>query len=151
MNAAQYILKKQQSWARNHGIELISSHGDRGRKAYTRSLDQNLFQPLTTEARRDFSRGDGNEINGKPDRPAKMQAVHSSSAIGVNLFHYWQSIDQVPAIAAACGFCRKGNGVSQKIVFEDKYSISPKFQFSPNIDAVFHNTRNAKYKRFAVE
>jgi hypothetical protein len=49
-----------------------------------------------------------------------MQALHSSSALGVNIFQYWQDIDQVSVIAAACGFCQSGNNISKKIVFEEK-------------------------------
>jgi hypothetical protein len=55
-------------------------------------------------------------------------------------------------IAAACGFCKKGNTTSQKIVFEDKYAIDEKrFWHAPNIDVVIHNSDSIKVKRFAVE
>jgi hypothetical protein len=80
-----------------------------------------------------------------------MQAVHSSSALSVNIFQYWQKINQVPIIAAECGFCRRGNNISQKIVFEDKYPIDTRFQFAPNIDVVIYNSESSKFKRFAVE
>jgi hypothetical protein len=83
-----------------------------------------------------------------------MQAVHSSSAFGVNVFQYWQSIKQASVIASTCGFCKKGNAVSEKIVFEDKYPVDDnldKFPIAPNIDVVFHNTDSAQFKRFAVE
>lgn len=148
MTAYEYILSKQVQWALNHGICLIGSKGLRGRPAYTPELNQNLFEPLERTVRKSFLKADGNEIIGSP---AKMQAVHSSSALSVNMFQYWQKIKQVPGIAAACGFCRKGNNVSQKIVFEDKYPIDNKFRFSPNIDVVFHNWDSSKYRRFAVE
>ena len=98
-----------------------------------------------------FEKGDGSEIKGSPDSPAKMQAVHSSSALSVNIFHYWQRIKQVPLIATACGFCRKGNNSSQKIVFEDKYPITNRFMYSPNIDVVIYNSDKEQEKRFAVE
>jgi hypothetical protein len=80
-----------------------------------------------------------------------MHALHSSSALAVNIFQYWQKIKQVPLIAAACGFCRKGNKISEKIVFEDKYQISDKFRYPPNIDVVIHNSDSAKVKRYAIE
>ena len=151
MKASQYILAKQIQWALNRGIELIGSKGRRGRLAYTSEINQNLFEPLMHDVRECFKKGDGGEINGSQDSPAKMQAVHSSSALGVNIFHYWQKIDQVPLIAAACGFCRKGNNVSKKIVFEDKYPIDNKFRFAPNIDVVIHNSESSKFNRFAIE
>ncbi len=151
MKAYEYILAKQIQWALNRGINLIGSKGKRGRPAYTSKLEDNLFEPLEPDVHQSFMKGDGNEIKGTPESPAKMQAVHSSSALGVNIFQYWQKINQVPVIAAACGFCRKGNNVSKKMVFEDQYEIDKKFQFKPNIDVVFHNSNSSKYKRFAIE
>lgn len=151
MKAYEYILAKQIQWAMNRGITLIGSKGRRGRSAYTPELEQNLFEPLDPDVRECFLRGDGNEIIGSVDSPAKMQAVHSSSALSVNIFQYWQKIGQVPVIATACGLCRKGSNTPQKIVFEDKYPVDNKFQFSPNIDVVFHNSDSSKFRRFAVE
>ncbi|MDI6768354.1 MAG: hypothetical protein QMD04_01605 [Anaerolineales bacterium] len=151
MKAYEYITAKQIQWALNRGIPLVGSKGDKGRPAYTPELNQNLFEPLSLDTRKSFEQGDGGEISGNP---AKMQAVHSSSALGVNVFQYWQNIGQVSAIASACGFCRKGNIVSEKIVFEDKYPVDDnldKFPKAPNIDVVFHNTDSAQFKRFAVE
>jgi len=151
MKAYEYITSKQTQWALNRGITLIGSKGDKGRLAYTSELNQNLFEPLSLDIRQSFEQGDGNEISGNP---AKMQAVHSSSALGVNVFQYWQNIQQVSAVASACGFCRKGNSVSEKIVFEDKYLLDDnldKFPKAPNIDVVFHNADSAQFKRFAIE
>jgi len=151
MKGYKYILAKQTQWALNRGINLIGSKGKRGRPAYTPKLEDNLFEPLEPDVHQSFMKGDGNEIKGTPESPAKMQAVHSSSALGVNIFQYWQKINQVPVIAAACGFCSKGNDISKKIVFEDQYKIDNKFKLSPNIDVVFHNSNLSKYKRFAIE
>jgi len=151
MKAYQYIKSKQTQWALNNGIPLIGSKVVKGRPAYTPELDQNLFEPLSLDTRKSFEQGDGNEINGNP---AKMQAVHSSSALAVNVFQYWQKIQQVSVIASACGFCQKGNAVSKNIVFEEKYPVDDnfdKFPIAPNIDAVFHNVDSAQFKRFAVE
>lgn len=151
MKAYEYILSKQIQWALNQGISLIGSQGKRGRPAYTQALNQNLFEPLDPVIKKCIESGDGGEINGSTNRPAKMQAVHSSSALGVNIFQYWQRIDQIPKIAAACGFCRRGNEISEKIVFEDKYPIDSIFRYPPNIDVVIHNSDSARYKRFAIE
>ena len=151
MNAYEYITTKQIRWAMNHDIQLIGSKGSKGLLAYTHELDKNLFEPLSLEVRKSFEQGDGNEISGSP---AKMQAVHSSSALGVNVFQYWQKNGQLSVIASACGFCRKGNPVSEKIMFEDKYRIDEnldKFPIPPNIDVVFHNSDSFEFKRFAVE
>lgn len=151
MKAYEYITSKQTQWALNRGIRLIGSKVTRGRPARTLDLDKNLFEPLNLDVRKSFEQGDGNEISGNP---SKMQAVHSSSALGVNVFQYWQRIEQVSVIASACGFCRKGNAISKKIVFEDKYPVDDdldKFPIAPNIDVVFHNSDSSRFKRFAVE
>lgn len=151
MKAYEYIVAKQTQWALNRGILLIGSKGDKGRPAYTPELNQNLFEPLSLDTRKSFEQGDGGELS---RNPAKMQAVHSSSALGVNVFQYWHNIRRVSVIASACGFCRKGNAVSEKIIFEDKYPVDDnldKFPVAPNIDVVFHNANSAQFKRFAVE
>ena len=151
MKAYEYIISKQIQWALNRDIPLIGSEVTKGRPARTLDLDQNLFEPLNLDVRKSFEQGDGNEVSGNP---SKMQAVHSSSALGVNVFQYWQSIEQASVIASACGFCRKGNAISKKIVFEDKYPVdddSGKFPIPPNIDVVFHNSDSSQFKRFAVE
>lgn len=148
MNANEYILTKQSQWAQNQGIELIGSKIDRGRKLYTTDLDTNLFEPLSESTRNDFLGGDGGELSGYP---AKMQALHSSSALGVNIFQYWDSIQDVSAIAQHCSFCRKTTSVSKEISFEVKYSIDDRFQYGPNIDVVIKNDPSARYKVFAIE
>lgn len=154
MNAYEYILSKQIQWAYNKNISLIGSKGKRGRPAYVPELSQNLFEPLAPDVRKCFEKGDGNEINGSPGSPAKMQAVHSSSALSVNIFQYWNTIGKGSEIAAACGFCRKDSFEIENLVFEDKYPISDnhqKFPIAPNIDVVLHIANSSTYQRFAVE
>lgn len=151
MNGYEYIISKQIQWAMNHEITLIGSKGKRGRKAYTTTLDQNLFEPLNDETRNSFLNGDGKEILGSPESPAKMQALHSSSALGVNIFQYWQKRGLVNAIATACGFCSKDSSYSDQICFEEKHRIKSKFVVPPNIDVVFHNNDKSAFKIYAVE
>jgi hypothetical protein len=150
MNGYEYILSKQTAWAINSGIDLIGSKVKRGRPVYTKELEDNLFQPMLPEVMKSFTDGDGSEL-GSIRSPGKMQALHSSSALGVNIFQYWKSINALPIIAANCGFCRAGSQVSKEIYFEEKYPISENFGFHPNIDVVIHNESSTKYKRFAVE
>ena len=150
MNGYQYILAKQYEWANNRGINLIGSRIDHGRLMYTRDIDFNLFQPLLPETHRSFCSGDGNEL-GSSDMPGKMQAIHSSSALAVNVFQYWKSISTVPLIASACGLCRSDSGISCDIQFEEKYPISDSFGLHPNIDVAIHNDSTARIQRFAIE
>ncbi len=150
MNGYEYILTKQTAWAAQSGITLIGSKGDRGRRAYTRTLSDNLFRLLLPEVRTSFDDGDGGEL-GASNFPGKMQAVHSSSALGVNVFQYWIEKNAVPVIAALCGLCRSGSTAPENIRFEEKHPISKAFKFSPNIDVVIHNESSAKIKSFGIE
>ncbi len=148
MNAHEFILSKQEQWAHRKNITLIGSKVTQGRKAYTKQLDDNLFESLLPEIESNFKEADGGELSGNP---SKMQAIHSSSALGVNIFQFWKKINQVPAIAAACRFCRKDNISSQDIHFEVKFPIGEKFLRSPNIDVVIKNLPESRFKVFAIE
>lgn len=151
LSGREYIISKQIQWAKNKNIPLTGSKGERGRQAYTVKLSENLFEPLAPENEKTIGGGNGQELVGTPESPAKMQALHSSSALGVNIFQYWQQRGLLTEIAVACGFCQKGNAVSDSLVFEDKYQIRSKFKAPPNIDVVIHNKDNAQYKLFAIE
>ena len=150
MNGYEYILAKQTEWAKNQELDLIGSKIDRGRPVYTIKLDHNLFQPLLPDVRTSFAAGDGNEL-GSGGLLGKMQAIHSSSALGVNVFQYWKSTSAVPVIASACGLCRQGSDVSYDIRFEGKCPINDSFGIHPNVDVVIHNKSDARFKRFAIE
>ena len=151
MNAYEYILSKQIQWALNHNIQLIGSKGNRGRLAYTKKLEDNLFEPLSKKSITEFQAGDGKEIFGNSNDPAKMNAVHSSSALSVNIFQYWQRLNQVNSIACACGLCNKNNTAPYEILFEQKYLISRSFKFHPNIDVIIKNKSESQYKVYAIE
>ena len=151
MKAYDFIKEKQIQWALNHDIPLIGSKGERGLPIYSTKLEDNLFEPLEESVRNQFQQGNGNELEGSPDSPAKMQALHSSSALGVNMFQYWQKRGLTNEIAAACGFCNKGSDFTSSIVFEEKYPIKSEFIVPPNIDVVFHNKDNSPFKRFSIE
>ena len=114
MKAYEYFLSRQIQWATNQGIALIGSKGERGRCAYTLTLEQNLFKPLVPDVRKYFEGAVGGELRGIP---SKMQAVHSSSAIAVNIFQY--RINRPYITASACGFCRKG----QSFLFLSRLAI----------------------------
>ena len=150
MNAYEQILAKQVEWAKNRGLMLIGSQGVRGRKIYTSQVDENLFHSLNSDTITEFNDGDGGELNGSPNRPAKMQALHSSSALGVNIFDYWRGASDLSVISAACGLCRAGRKLSGKIRFEQKFSIDDQFQRSPNLDLTIY-LQSGRYKAFGIE
>ena len=150
MNTVEQIISKQIEWANNKGIELIGSQGARGRKVYTTKLRENLFQKLTSQARKDLEDGDGGELIGTETRPAKVQALHSSSALGINLFDYWRNSTDLSTITSSCGISRKGKVFSGDIRFEQKLPIDERFRFAPNIDVVIFPHIGA-FKCYAIE
>jgi hypothetical protein len=146
-----YILSKQIQWAKRKNIKLIGSKVTKGFPAYTQKLDDNLFEPLVSDVINDLSKGDGGEILSKNNFPAKANAVHSSSALGINMFHYWKTSGKIDNIAHACGLCAKQNKMQTDIRFEQKFIISKTFQKCPNLDVVIENNENDQYKIYAIE
>lgn len=133
VTASDYIFQKQLLWAQRKGLPLCGSAGDRGRLAYTRRLEDNLFEPLTDDSRREYAGGDGGELGNDATRPGKMQAIHSSSALSCNLFHYWRRIGASANVFRACGL--PAHGISS-VEFEGHLPISGAFRYAPNLDVV---------------
>jgi len=149
MNASDQIIAKQIEWAKNKGLNLIGSAGDRGRKVYSTKVSDNLFQPLNLKSRQELESGDGGELKSNTEQPAKIQALHSSSALGINLFDYWREASDFSLLFSACGLSRAGNPLSGEIKFEQKFKIDDHFKYAPNLDAVFYPSDKSKV--FAIE
>ncbi len=174
MKGFEYIKIKQRSWANRKKNQLLGGIiPDIGEKNYFKKLEDNLFQPLSSEIISQFENGDGNEMSDSVSRLAKMKALHSSSAIVVNFFQYWNDKDVYP-ILYACNLCSKlpsgveimyenigsktpkifsisRNPLANTIIFEKKFKISndtKQFPFSPNLDIVIGNFQS---KIYAIE
>ena len=130
MKALDYIKSRQINWALNRGLILQGSKGERGEKAYTVTLEENLFEPLLSEVKEQFEKGRGGELNGYP---CPMQAVHSSAALVVNVFQYWLKIGDFSPVLKALGF---PSAKCKKCEFEKKFSVCR--GTPPHIDVVFH-------------
>lgn len=151
MNASEIIRARQKVWAFNAGIQLVGSQYERGEHLRTLNTSDNLFEPLSADAIESFQAADGGELVGNQASPPKMNALHSSSALAVNIFQYWQTMNDVPSIASACGLCREGNPSPQKTRFEVKFKILATASKHPNIDVVIENSASSPYKVFAIE
>jgi hypothetical protein len=150
MRGYEYILAKQTSWARNQGLSLVGSQGDRGRPAYLPHLDDNLFEPLLPDVYEAFAAGKGGELG--DGGIGKMQAVHSSSALAVNVFQYWQRVSNPSVIAAACGLCSRESDAPARIRFEvTDYAVNDAFPVPPNIDVVIECGRGSRIAAFGIE
>ncbi|NMH23962.1 PGN_0703 family putative restriction endonuclease [Flavobacterium solisilvae] len=152
MNGLKYIKSKQQNWANRKNYKLVGGTiPDKGEKNYVESLYNNLFQELTPDNSSQFKKGDGGETKDNKFRLAKMKAIHSSSAIVVNVFQYWQKKKDITPLAYVNGLCSKFNSSQKKIFFEQHFEISSdksKFPKTPNIDIVI---RNQNGKIYAIE
>ena len=62
MKAYEYITSKQIQWAHRNGIILIEDKGNWGRKAYTQNLNDNLFEPLPPETKKNIKEADGGKL-----------------------------------------------------------------------------------------
>lgn len=87
MTAVQDIKDMQWNWASAKGIPCDS-------RGYVREVEDNLYQPLSRHARRGYERGAGAELRGN------MRALHSSSALVVNLFDHWTDRERSPLLSA---------------------------------------------------
>lgn len=151
MKGSKYIKTKQILWAKRNKLSLSGSNGANGLHIYAGTVNQNLYEPLTAEHYKQFEKGDGGELIDTSLRPAKMKALHSSSAIGVNIFQYWDKIKKVDQIAYCSGLCNKANKTSEKIIFERKFKIDSAFSYDPNIDVVIENSSQSSFKIYAIE
>jgi len=150
VKAEAYIKSKQKNFALNKHIELRSRKMNKGAKLYTAELNDNLFKHLPDEVEKQFNQADGNEltISCNGDLP-KIQAVHSSSALVVNIFSYW--LENPGAIAVACKLSSPKNKHILTMRFEAKIPIREDFKRTPNIDVLFEVQGNKKFQAFAVE
>lgn len=87
--ALNIIKKEQQNWAMHKGIRF-------DRNGYVQQVEYNLFEPLEKGSKNEFKSAAGHEL----DR--NMKALHSSSALVCNIFHYWR-YRNVSLISEACG------------------------------------------------
>ena len=85
MTPKDYIYRKQIAWAKRQADVSLNFCGQSRNCGYVTELKQNLFpKDRVNSIAEDFKQADGNELGGK------MLAVHSSSALAVNLFDFWR-------------------------------------------------------------
>lgn len=123
MSVKSEILERQLSWAASAGLST-------DRRGYLASCESNLFQPLNPESKAAFQQGSGSELLDRPNGPAKMRALHSSSALAVNFFDVWVGRNARPLLEIF-GL----NGEQVKIRFEGQYPTGLPGA-PPNLDVV---------------
>jgi hypothetical protein len=118
------ILAAQARWALGAGLVACS-------RGYLFSVEDNLFAPLSPETKAAFHRGSGGELEDKRRSPAKMRALHSSSALAVNVFDHWV---QAPNTLLLRSLGLAGSSVAS-VRFEGQYPTGLPGT-PPNLDVV---------------
>jgi len=93
MSSLSAVHQQQRAWALRNGLYVDA-------RGYLATVEANLRHPLSAVARAAFDNGSGSELRDGPSRPAKMKALHSSSALAVNVFDYWSERNTAPLMAA---------------------------------------------------
>ncbi|MGH8092688.1 MAG: PGN_0703 family putative restriction endonuclease [Chthoniobacterales bacterium] len=123
-----FIQTKQTCWALRNGLRVANRSRGRGiEKNYVTNVNANLFMPLSNSTRVAFEAAQGNELE------SKMLALASSAALAVNLFSYWNEIQEVSTVARLLGVPRPET--ASGIKFESIHPIFEGSATSPNLDA----------------
>ncbi len=122
MTTYQRIVNQQQAWAKAQGIKFDNA-------GYTNNLIDNLFLPLSPRSEEEFRSGRGDELI-----TGKMQALHSSSALVVNVFEYWRNRN-VDFIAQACGASKGATSLKFEQTYPTRLGGIPS-----HLDVGFSNT-----------
>jgi hypothetical protein len=109
MSSKSQLLYQQLQWAESRGLAPDA-------RGYLQTVEANLLRPLNESTKNAFENGSGSELHDTPSRPAKMKALHSSSALVVNIFDSWVGKD-TSALHAALGL---GSEIAA-IKFEEQY------------------------------
>jgi tetratricopeptide (TPR) repeat protein len=93
MSTKNQLLKQQRQWAVSRGHQVDS-------RGYVLTRDANLFQPMSPRTEHAFKCGGGSELLSRDEAPPKIQALHSSAALAVNVFDRWSERELAPMVAA---------------------------------------------------
>jgi hypothetical protein len=135
LRSLDYIKQRQILWARRKGIELKGSDGERGLHIYAGRLEDNLYGELKgkSDELKAYKDAAGKELD------SKMKALHSSSAIAVNVFAHWLNQPSKDAIAVALRIPSKN---INSMRFEAQLPIMDnvnqvEFPNNPHLDVLF--------------
>lgn len=137
MDTLRELLERQEAWAGGRARWP-------GRPDYMASREDNLFlRRLQPETERELGQGDGGELKPSGNRPPKIQALLSSSALAANVFDYWRGVD-----AAPLGVALELSAPISSLCFESKCENYPVRPRSPNLDLML---QLADGSRVAIE
>ena len=129
MKNLKLIKCKQQLWAKRKGLDFDD-------KGYVRCYDKNLFGELDDVVKCSFKKAGGQELTDNTRSEAKMKALHSSSALVLNVFNYFRTrLHKSENISSITKACKVNSDKIIEITFEAKFPIL--HIAVPNIDMIF--------------
>lgn len=127
MSSKTELLLQQRNWAESSGLKPDT-------RGYLPDVASNLLRPINSKTKSAFERGSGSELQDTPSRPAKMKALHSSSALAVNVFDNWVSQDK-SALQKALLIDKEISSISFEEQFPTGLTGNP-----PNLDVALELT-----------
>ena len=119
-----FIADQQLRWAIQENVPLKGY-------TYTKTVEDNVFNhELHPETRKEYAKGKGHELEGER---AHIKALHSSSALVVNVFDYWRHQNRIQDIASCCG----AEGIVTGMEFEKTHPIKGVARIPPHLDIEF--------------
>jgi hypothetical protein len=123
MSTKLRLLEQQRRWANSAGLDVDG-------RGYVSSRDTNPFQQMSSRTELAFKGGGGSELLGRESAPPKIQALHSSAALAVNVFDYW-AVRDLALVTAALGLREQFAHLEFEKQFPTGLGGTP-----PNIDLV---------------
>jgi hypothetical protein len=129
MKLRRRLERWQLEWARRRGLRLQARPG--APAGAVARIEDNLFEPLDEEAKRQFLAGPGGELERPGGKPGHMYSLLSSSALCVNLLQHWRRRPN-GALVEALGLGREGPAA---IDYETALPVSAGWKTHPHADA----------------
>ncbi len=155
MATVDIIKRKQHDWADEKGIpidkddyiELLDLRAKKVERDL-KEINRNIFKGLGPDSIDEITKGDGNELK---DTKAKFKALHSSTALAVNVFQYWKRNNEKLSILM------KALGIDSPERYDNiKFEQKPKKPEGidgnrPNIDVLINEKGNTDTPVIAIE
>lgn len=131
MGAEQEIKQTQVEWAKRTHRPLHES--PKYECSHLRTVKANLFREgMSARACDCFKKGAGSELlDSKSGEPAKMKALHSSSALVINVFDYWTDAGSKNPLLKALGI--DADAAARPLEFEKQFR-TPLGGTPPHVD-----------------
>ena len=153
MNSNKLIREKQKLWATRKGTQMRT---DKYSCSHTLNPDQNVYKGLSELTKNWFENADGHELKDIGILPSKMSALHSSSALCVNVFQYFLDKPELAcALFQSCKLIVQTDKLEEaKMQFECidyPIIIGDKTIATPNIDLVAELTYGTNKRHIIAE